>query len=146
MISLKNDTLHLVTQFIVKTEFTQKHKYAELFFLSIFYSQTMLYYKSELSGVMSKPAFCKCENKDADQLRGNREADQHLCFRYIDSTILVFHIYEISSLKPCAVAVQPGLSCNRSETPKTRLLTTRLNSCLFFFLQINLLSMRQRNP
>ena len=28
-----------------------------------------------------------CENKDADQLRGNREADQRLCFRYMDSTI-----------------------------------------------------------
>ena len=31
---------------------------------------------------MSKPAFCKCENKDADQLRGDREADQRLCFCY----------------------------------------------------------------
>ena len=36
---------------------------------------------------MRKPVFCICENKDADQLRGNREADQRLCFRYIDSTI-----------------------------------------------------------
>ena len=36
---------------------------------------------------MRKPAFCICENKDADQLRGNREADQGLCFRYTDSTI-----------------------------------------------------------
>ena len=36
---------------------------------------------------MGKPAFCICENKDADQLRGNREADQRLCFRYIDHTI-----------------------------------------------------------
>ena len=36
---------------------------------------------------MRKPAFCICENKEADQLRGNREADQHLCFRYTDSTI-----------------------------------------------------------
>ena len=36
---------------------------------------------------MRKPAFCICENKDADQLRGNREADQCLCFRYIASTI-----------------------------------------------------------
>ena len=34
-----------------------------------------------LSLVMRKPDFCICENKDADQLRGNREADQHLCFR-----------------------------------------------------------------
>ena len=36
---------------------------------------------------MRKPDFCICVNKDADQLRGNREADQHLCFRYMDSTI-----------------------------------------------------------
>ena len=27
---------------------------------------------------MRKPAFCICENKDPDQLRGNREADQRL--------------------------------------------------------------------
>ena len=26
---------------------------------------------------MRRPAFCICENKDADQLRGNREADQY---------------------------------------------------------------------
>ena len=36
---------------------------------------------------MRKPAFCICENKDADQLRGNREADQRPCFPYKDSTI-----------------------------------------------------------
>ena len=36
---------------------------------------------------MRKPAFCICENKDADQLRGNRKADQRLCFRYTDSRI-----------------------------------------------------------
>ena len=40
-----------------------------------------------LSLVKRKPDFCICENKDADQLRGNREADQRLCFRYTDSTI-----------------------------------------------------------
>ena len=28
-----------------------------------------------------KPDFFICENKDADQLRGNREADHSLCFR-----------------------------------------------------------------
>ena len=33
-----------------------------------------------LSRVIRKPTFCICENKDADQLRGNREADQRLCF------------------------------------------------------------------
>ena len=36
---------------------------------------------------MRKPAFCICENQDADQLRVNREGDQRLCFRYSDSTI-----------------------------------------------------------
>ena len=40
-----------------------------------------------MSLVLRKPDFCICENKDADQLRGNREADQRLCFRYTDSTI-----------------------------------------------------------
>ena len=35
-----------------------------------------------LSRIVRKLAFCICENKDADQLRGNREADQRLCFRY----------------------------------------------------------------
>ena len=40
-----------------------------------------------LSRVVRKQAFCICENKDADQLRGNREADQRLCFRYTVSTI-----------------------------------------------------------
>ena len=36
-----------------------------------------------------------CENKDADQLRGNREADQRLCFRYTDSTIPLLSKSEI---------------------------------------------------
>ena len=33
---------------------------------------------------MGKPTIYICENKDIDQLRGNREADQRLCFRYTD--------------------------------------------------------------
>ena len=44
---------------------------------------------SKMSLVMRKPGFCIC---------GNREADQRLCFRYIDSTIPLLPIYEISSL------------------------------------------------
>ena len=42
--------------------------------------------------------FCICENKDADQLRGDREADQRLCFHYMDSTIPLLPKSEISSL------------------------------------------------
>ena len=52
---------------------------------------------------MRKPAFCMCENKDADQLRGNQlcgncEADQRLCFRYTDTTIPL-----LSKFKPLAI-------------------------------------------
>ena len=43
--------------------------------------------------------FCICENKDTDQLCGNHEADQCLCFRCIDSTIPLLSKSEISSLK-----------------------------------------------
>ena len=41
---------------------------------------------------MRKPAFCICENKDADQLRGNCEADQRLCFCYKESAIPLLRI------------------------------------------------------
>ena len=36
---------------------------------------------------MRKPAFCICENKDADQLRSNCAADQRLCFRYTSTSL-----------------------------------------------------------
>ena len=47
--------------------------------------------------VMRKPAVCICQNKDAVQLRGNREADQRLCFRYTDSTITLLLKSEIQA-------------------------------------------------
>ena len=36
---------------------------------------------------MRKPDFCLWENKAADQLCSNCEADQRLSFRYLDSTV-----------------------------------------------------------
>ena len=45
-----------------------------------------------------KPALCICKNKDADQLRGNCEADQRLCFCYIASTIPL-----LPKFKPLAI-------------------------------------------
>ena len=69
---------------------------------------------------MRKPAFCICENKDTDQLRGNREADQRLCFHYIDSTIPLLSKSEISSLYSSLlwlyspVCVRPGRKPRRS--------------------------------
>ena len=59
---------------------------------------------------MRKPDFCICENKDADQLGGNREADQRLCFHYTDSDCTARFV------------------STWSETPKTGFLRTRLIS------------------
>ena len=51
---------------------------------------------------MRKPVFCICENKGADQLRGNHAADHRLCFCYIDSIIPHFSESEIN-FKPLPV-------------------------------------------
>ena len=81
-----------------------------------------------LSRLMRKPTICICENKDGDQLRGNRdrEADQRLCFRYTDSTIPLLLKYEISSVYPSSEATQTSLCQTWSETPKTGFLASRL--------------------
>ena len=39
-----------------------------------------------------KPTICICENKYADQLRGNCEADQRLCFRCAYKVQLLFFL------------------------------------------------------
>ena len=75
-----------------------------------------------MSHVMRKPTFYICENKDADQLRGNREADQRLCFRYIDSTIPLLPKYEISNFCSCKAWSVPG----QVENQNVGFLTTRL--------------------
>ena len=64
---------------------------------------------------MRKPAFCICKNKDADQLRGKREADQRLCFRYTDH-------YENMSVQYVAI----------SKSGKNDIF--RCNKCDIFFL------------
>ena len=48
-----------------------------------------------------------CENKGADQLYGNRTADQHLCFRCIDSTITLLSKSE-KSQDNSPLCVGPG--------------------------------------
>ena len=60
------------------------------------YSQAVMGW-ADMSRIVRKPDFCLGENKGADQLRGNREADQRLCFRYSDSTIPLLLKSEISS-------------------------------------------------
>ena len=76
--------------------------------------------------LIRKPAFGICENKDADKLHSNREADQRLCFCYTDSTTPLLPKSEISSLQPSSVAVQPGLCRTWSETPKTGFLAAHM--------------------
>ena len=68
---------------------------------------------------MRKPAFCICENKDADQLRG------YLCFRPIDSAIPLLSKSELSNFWSSSVAVEPGFCRTWSENPNTGFLTTR---------------------
>ena len=65
---------------------------------------------------MGKPTICIGENKGADQLRSNCEADQRLCFRYTDSTIPLLLKSEISSFQLFSVLVQAGLCRTCSET------------------------------
>ena len=59
-----------------------------------------------MSRVMRKPDFCLCENKGADKLLSYCEADQRLCFRYTDSTILRLYKSKISSLESSSLRVQ----------------------------------------
>ena len=79
-----------------------------------------------MSHVVGKPNFGLCENKSADQLRSNCEADQHLCFRYSDSTISLLPKSKISSFKPSSVLVQLGLCQSWTDTLKTSFLTSWL--------------------
>ena len=61
-----------------------------------------------MSRHMGKPTICLGENKGADQLRSNCEADQRLCFRYSDSTVPLLLKSEISSFYLFSVTVQVG--------------------------------------
>ena len=79
------------------------------------YTNTCL--NHNLSRCMGKPTICIGENIGADQLRCNCEADQRLCFRYMDSTIPLLSKSKVSSLYPSSVTVQPAL-CRIWSKPK----------------------------
>ena len=64
---------------------------------------------------MRKPAFCS-----------NCTADQHICFRYIESKNPLLSKSEIISLSLSSVAVQPSLCQIWMATTKTGVLPTRL--------------------
>ena len=90
---------------------------------------------------MRKPTICMGENKDADQLRGNREADQRLCFRYMDSTFPPLLIPKFSRFWVSSVTVQAGLCWTWSETQIVGFVMHRLNSSdAFLFVTLPLIS------
>ena len=68
---------------------------------------------------MRKPDFCLCENKGADQIRSNCEADQRLCFPYTDSTIPLLLKSEISSVYPSSEVAKTGW-CKTWSKPEDR--------------------------
>ena len=69
-------------------------------------SGSFISWKMNIGTDLRKPTFRICENKGADQLRSNCEADQPLCFRYTDSTIPLRYTSKISSLLASSVLVQ----------------------------------------
>ena len=58
---------------------------------------------------MRKPTICPGENKGADQLCSNCEADQRLCFRYTNSTVPILRKSEISIFYLFSVTVHVDL-------------------------------------
>ena len=63
---------------------------------------------------MGKPTISIGENKGADQLRSNCEADQRLCFRYTDSTISLL----LDPKFQTSIAAQAGLCRTWSESKR----------------------------
>ena len=88
---------------------------------------------SHMSRVVRKRDFCLCENKGADQLRSNCEADQRLCFRYSDSTIPLLLIAKISSLWPASVTVQ-AVCVGPERKPQRPVFSCRGSFC---FIQLS---------
>ena len=68
-----------------------------------------------------------CKNKDADQLRSNREADQRLCYCFLNPKL---------QASRHTVAAQSDLCWTWWETPRTGFLTTRLKYISFQMLNI----------
>ena len=94
---------------------------------------------------MRKPAFCVCENKDADQLRGNREADQSLCFRYIDSTIPLLPKYENFKLLAILCGCTAQFVSDLVGNPKDRFSHKEAQITHFCLVKISMLGNKHKD-
>ena len=90
------------------------------------FSITKVFFYYHKSLCLRKPTICMGENKDADQLRGNREADQRLCFRYTDSTFPPLLIPKFSRSWVSSVTVQASLCQTWSKSQIVVFLMHRL--------------------
>ena len=70
-----------------------------------------------------KPAFLICKNTVADQLHGNRAANQRLCFHYIVQSLYFLNLKFQAS---CHLLWLYSRVCVGPQTPKTRFLMTWL--------------------
>ena len=66
-------------------------------------TQAVVHVQYQMSRVTRKPTFRICENKDTDQLRGNRETDQRFCFRRMNnpSTSLIQYFKHLAIFCDC---------------------------------------------
>ena len=97
-----------------------------IFLICLFSEKSAYRLWGSLSRVMRKPAFCICENNDADRLCTVTAQMVSAFFRHIDCTLPPLYKSEISSLKLCCVAVQSDLCRAWPEISKTGFLATRL--------------------
>ena len=88
-----------------------------------------------MSRIVRKPDFCLREDKGADQLRSDCEADSAFVFATRIHVVQILYVskLKISSLRSSSVLVQlirpgrkPRACQNWSETPKTGFLASRL--------------------
>ena len=70
----------------------------------------------QMSHSMRKKTSCIGKNKGADQLCSDCTANQHLHFRYTESTIPLLLINRISSFKPASMIVHADLCQTWSKT------------------------------
>ena len=72
-----------------------------------------------------KPVFGVCKQQRRRPACASAQTDQHLCFRFLESSISKLYTGEISIFQLVSVAEETGLNLTLSESPKTGFVATR---------------------